>query len=98
MSSINKKYVDLSGLGILKTQISALIDSKISAIANFVGATSSTDGVAGKVPAPQAGDQNKYLKANGSWSTIDNIFVGTQAEWTLDTNKSSYTLVVITDD
>ena len=97
MSSILKKYVDLSGLGNFKTQISALIDSKISAIANFVGATSSTGGVAGKVPAPQAGDQNKYLKADGSWSTLDNVFVGTQAEWALDTKKSSYTLVVIKD-
>ncbi len=37
---------------------------------DFTGATSSTAGVHGYVPAPAAGDQNKYLKGNGSWGTV----------------------------
>ena len=35
----------------------------------FTGATSQTAGSKGLVPAPSAGDQNKYLKANGTWDT-----------------------------
>ena len=35
---------------------------------DFKGATASTDGNAGKVPKPLAGQQNKVLKADGTWS------------------------------
>lgn len=35
----------------------------------FTGATSQMAGDKGLVPAPSAGDQNKYLKANGTWDT-----------------------------
>lgn len=35
---------------------------------NFVGATASAAGQAGLVPAPEAAKQNRYLKADGSWS------------------------------
>ena len=37
---------------------------------NFTGASSSSAGTAGLVMAPSAGDQDKYLKGNGSWSAI----------------------------
>lgn len=33
----------------------------------FVGATASTDGTSGVVPAPLAGEQNKVLKGDGTW-------------------------------
>jgi len=36
----------------------------------FTGATSSSAGVAGIVPAPAAGDQNKFLKGDGTWAPI----------------------------
>lgn len=36
----------------------------------FVGATAEADGAAGAVPAPVAGEQDKYLCADGSWSDI----------------------------
>ena len=39
-----------------------------STSSNFTGATSSTAGAAGLVPAPSAGDQAKYLQADGTWS------------------------------
>ena len=35
----------------------------------MTGATSSTDGVAGLVPAPHAGDQAKFLRGDGTWAT-----------------------------
>ena len=34
---------------------------------DFQGATASTDGMAGKVPKPLAGQQNKVLKGDGTW-------------------------------
>ena len=37
---------------------------------HFTGATASTDGVQGLVPGPVAGDQDKYLKADGTWDTV----------------------------
>lgn len=35
----------------------------------MVGATPQADGESGRVPAPAAGDEDKYLKANGTWDT-----------------------------
>lgn len=35
---------------------------------DFTGATATTDGNGGKVPKPLAGEQNKVLKANGTWA------------------------------
>lgn len=46
---------------------------------DFTGATSSTAGVHGYVPAPAAGGQNKYLKADGTWSDVPNPQVMTGA-------------------
>lgn len=37
---------------------------------NVRGATSSANGAAGRVPAPAAGDQNKYLKGDGTWKAL----------------------------
>lgn len=37
---------------------------------HFTGATASTDGAQGLVPGPLAGDQDKYLKADGTWATV----------------------------
>ena len=42
----------------------------IVGITDFVGATESTAGVHGLVPAPSAGDQNKCLKGDGTWGTV----------------------------
>lgn len=36
----------------------------------FVGASSAAPGSKGLVPQPQAGDDTKYLKGDGSWATI----------------------------
>lgn len=37
---------------------------------HFTGATASTDGVQGLVPGPLAGDEEKFLKADGTWDEI----------------------------
>ena len=37
---------------------------------DMIGATSSVDGTHGLVPAPQAGDEDKYLKGDGTWGTV----------------------------
>ena len=36
----------------------------------MTGATKITDGSAGLVPAPIAGDESKFLKANGTWANV----------------------------
>ena len=38
----------------------------------MTGATSNADGESGLVPKPTSGNQNKYLKADGTWSTPTN--------------------------
>lgn len=37
---------------------------------HFTGATALADGTQGLVPGPLAGDQDKFLKADGTWATI----------------------------
>lgn len=47
-----------------KTKLDSLVDP-----VPFTGATEDTDGTAGLVPAPSAGDQNNYLRGDGTWSS-----------------------------
>ena len=62
--------------------IKQVLDEKAANTA-FTGATASTAGTAGIVPAPAAGDQDKFLKADGTWATaaggntINNVADGT---------------------
>lgn len=41
---------------------------------DFKGATASSDGLGGKVPAPLAGQQEKFLKADGTWGDVPKPF------------------------
>ena len=41
-----------------------------AASAVMVGATATTDGASGLVPAPQSGDENKFLRGDGTWVEI----------------------------
>ena len=45
------------------------------AIRTMSGATSEIAGQSGFVPAPQAGDQNKFLKGDGTWSNVPSNIV-----------------------
>lgn len=65
MSDITKKYVDYSGLQEYDRQIKGVIST------DFVGASSSSDGEAGRVPAPESGDENKFLRGDGTWSLVN---------------------------
>ena len=64
----------------------------------FEGATASKNGKQGLVPGPGMGHQNDVLMGNGSWQLLNYTFVGTTADWTAETNKSFYKIVVLTDD
>ena len=52
--------------------------STVEAGSDFVGATSSTAGVHGLVPAPTTNDVNKFLKGDGTWTEA-----GTPGNWTI---------------
>lgn len=39
-------------------------------VPTMTGASNTSDGTKGLVPTPAAGDQNKYLKADGTWEAI----------------------------
>lgn len=56
-------------------QISAqnVISATDTTYSNFTGATSSTAGAAGVVPAPAAGDQDKVLTGAGTWVSPINL-------------------------
>lgn len=40
-------------------------------VPTMTGASNTSDGAKGLVPAPTAGDQDKYLKADGTWGAIN---------------------------
>jgi hypothetical protein len=42
----------------------------VNGAAVMTGATGATDGASGLVPQPVAGDENKYLKGDGTWGTL----------------------------
>ncbi len=64
----------------------------------FQGATATQNGKQGLVPGPGMGHQDDVLMGNGSWQLLNYTFVGTTADWTSETNKSFYKIVVLTDD
>lgn len=85
MSNIVKKYVDLARLSQFKTLMSNLIDTKISAIETFTGASSQADGASGLVPAPEQGDQEKFLRGDGEWAALTGQVTGVKGS-----SESSY--------
>ena len=66
------KQYTLSELLILSQAINAEISNLqgSASYAVFTGATSDTGGASGIVPAPQAGDDDKFLCGNGQWVTL----------------------------
>lgn len=57
----------------------------------MTGATASTDGVSGLVPAPTAGDQAKFLKGDGTWDTVADspLFMATYTATTGNAMKAA---------
>lgn len=67
-------------LTVTNSQVTAIGGKLISAVtpAEMTGATASTDGESGLVPAPAAGDEEKLLTGDGNWTAFENDVVGTQ--------------------
>jgi hypothetical protein len=57
----------------------------------MTGATSSTAGVAGLVPAPPAGAQGKFLRGDGTWETV--VTSDIKARQAIDTSNKNYPLL-----
>ena len=69
-------------------------------VENFTGATAEAAGTAGLVPAPQIGEQDYFLKGDGTWAPIENSLpvdleeLGTKVDTLIgnDTGKSVATI------
>lgn len=62
-----------STVNVSKSDITALgIPSQDTTYSNMTGATATTDGTSGLVPAPAKGTQGQYLRADGTWATPTN--------------------------
>lgn len=58
---------------VVKSDITALgIPSQDTTYSDMTGATATTDGTSGLVPAPVKGTQGQYLRADGTWATPTN--------------------------
>lgn len=73
----------------VNTTLSDVLNSIVSV---FTGATAGSNGTSGLVPVPKAGDQDKFLKGDGTWATV----VGTLSEDDLKTiNDLSSTVTTL---
>jgi hypothetical protein len=57
----------------------------------MTGATATTAGVAGLVPAPAAGKQNSFLRGDGTWQTV--VTSDIKARQALDSSNKNYPLL-----
>ena len=62
-------------------------------IAAMTGASSSTAGKAGLVPKPAAGDQSKFLRADGTWVVPSNTDTKVTQNISSDTTGKTYPLI-----
>lgn len=60
-------------------------------VTTMVGASSSANGAAGLVPAPQQNDQDKFLKGDGTWATVSTVDEKVKA--TADSTNSEFKLL-----
>ena len=67
ISATDTKYTAGSNVQISSQNVISATDTTYT---HFTGATASTDGVQGLVPGPLAGDEDKYLKGDGTWGTV----------------------------
>lgn len=67
ISATDTKYTAGSNVQISPQNVISATDTTYT---HFTGATASTDGVQGLVPGPLAGDEDKYLKGDGTWGTV----------------------------
>ena len=65
----------ISGYGFADIASTKYVDDVVGALSiptysNMGAATASAAGSAGLVPAPRAGDQDKFLKGDGTWTDV----------------------------
>lgn len=89
------KHLESAALG-AKRYILAEIYELSQAVINdmptdFTGATSSVGGTSGLVPAPSAGDENKFLRGSGSWGKFatSGFFNIATTDWQVDEDETS---------
>lgn len=74
----NARDINLSGDASGSASFNGTQDVTISVtIPDMVAATSVADGKAGFVPAPSTGEQNKFLRGDGTWQTPSNTTYST---------------------
>lgn len=74
----NARDINLSGDASGSASFDGTQDVTISVtIPDMVAATSEADGKAGFVPAPSTGEQNKFLRGDGTWQTPSNTTYST---------------------
>ena len=74
----NARDINLSGDASGSASFDGTKDVDISVtIPDMVAATSEADGKAGFVPAPSTGEQNKFLRGDGTWQTPSNTTYST---------------------
>ncbi len=56
---------------------------------DFTGATSIAGGISGLVPAPQAGDESKFLRGDGVWATVESGSSGGAVDYVIGSAVSS---------
>lgn len=56
-----------------------LARENLSNVPNLVGATAIANGTTGKIPAPLAGDQDKFLAGDGTWKELSGLSILTKA-------------------
>jgi predicted nucleic acid-binding Zn-ribbon protein len=75
----------MGATGLQLAQAAEPVDARdILGVDDFVGASSGADGEAGRVPQPVAGDQNKYLRADGTWTTPSTVTAPAASQSTVD--------------
>ena len=79
-----------SGKGLSTNDYTTAEKNKLAGIVDMKGASASTAGTHGLVPAPAAGNQGKYLKGDGTWGTPPNTTYG-------DATQSTHGLMSATD-
>ena len=62
------------------------------------GATAEADGVTGTVPVPKAGDQNKFLRGDGTWAESSGGNSSDNTPYTITTSEDGNTFTQTYDD
>lgn len=83
----------IAGVGIMLTP-DAVNDKVTITAKDMVGAGASTDGSTGLVPAPSSGDNEKFLRGDGSWQDVS--IADEKVGVTLGTTTKAYLLGVTT--